>query len=73
MAFKGTERRDARAIAEVIEEVGGEMNAETSVDHTSYYVRILKEDIELGLDVLGDILCHSALRSGRARSLSSTS
>jgi len=60
MAFKGTERRDARAIAEVIEEVGGEMNAETSVDHTSYYVRILKEDVELGLDVLGDILCHSA-------------
>ena len=60
MAFKGTKRRDARAIAEVIEAVGGEMNAETSVDHTSYYVRLLKEDVGLGLDVLGDILCHSA-------------
>jgi predicted Zn-dependent peptidase len=58
MAFKGTERRSAREIAESIEAVGGEMNAETSVDHTSYYVRLLKEDLALGLDVLGDIVCH---------------
>src|SRR5687768_15281517 len=54
MAFKGTSRRTARDIAEAIEAVGGEMNAETSVDHTTYYVRLLKEDVALGLDVLGD-------------------
>jgi predicted Zn-dependent peptidase len=56
MAFKGTKRRSAREIAEAIEAVGGEMNAETSVDHTSYYVRLLKDDLALGLDVLGDIV-----------------
>jgi predicted Zn-dependent peptidase len=56
MAFKGTGRRSARDIAEEIEAVGGEINAETSVDHTSYYVRVLKEDIALGMDVLGDVL-----------------
>ena len=59
MAFKGTRRRSAREIAETIEAVGGEMNAETSVDHTAYYVRVLKEDALLGLDVLADILTGS--------------
>jgi predicted Zn-dependent peptidase len=56
MAFKGTSRRSARAIAEAIEAVGGEMNAETSVDSTIYYLRLLKDDVALGLDVLGDII-----------------
>ncbi|HEX2255541.1 MAG TPA: pitrilysin family protein [Afifellaceae bacterium] len=60
MAFKGTARRSARDIAETIEAVGGDMNAATSVDHTGYYVRLLKEHTELGVDILGDILCHSA-------------
>ena len=61
MAFKGTERRSARDIAEAIEAVGGEMNAETSVDHTTYYLRLLKGDLALGLDVLGDIICNPLL------------
>lgn len=59
MAFKGTQRRSARDIAEAIEAVGGEMNAETSVDHTAYYVRLLKEHALTGLDVLADILANS--------------
>lgn len=56
MAFKGTRRRSARDIAEAIEAVGGEINAETSADTTSYYVRCLKDDLALGLDVLGDVV-----------------
>ncbi len=39
MAFKGTTRRSAKAIAEEIENVGGEVNAATSVESTSYYAR----------------------------------
>ncbi len=61
MAFKGTHRRTARDIAETIEAVGGEMNAETSVDHTTYYLRLLKDDLALGLDVLGDIISDPLL------------
>ena len=61
MAFKGTRRRSARDIAETIEAVGGEINAETSVDHTSYYVRLLKGDLALGVDVLGDIVTEPVL------------
>jgi predicted Zn-dependent peptidase len=64
MAFKGTRRRSARDIAEAIEAVGGEMNAETSVDHTTYYLRLLKDDLALGFDVLGDIICNPLLDAG---------
>ena len=61
MAFKGTGARSARAIAEEIEAVGGEMNAATSVENTAYYVRLLGEDVGLGLDILADILTDSTL------------
>lgn len=61
MAFKGTERRSARAIAEEIEAVGGVLNAYTSREHTAYYAKILKEDVALAVDIVGDILQHSSL------------
>ncbi len=59
MAFKGTKRRSARAIAEEIENVGGHLNAYTSREHTAYYARVLKGDVPLAVDILGDILQHS--------------
>ncbi len=59
MAFKGTKRRTALDIAEEVENVGGYLNAYTSREHTTYYARLLKEDLELGVDVLGDILQNS--------------
>ena len=60
MAFKGTERRSAAAIAEEIEAVGGHINAYTAREQTAYYVKVLKEDTALGADIIGDILTHSA-------------
>ena len=59
MAFKGTERRTAAQIAEAIENVGGHINAYTAREQTAYYVKLLKEDLELGADIIGDILTHS--------------
>jgi predicted Zn-dependent peptidase len=59
MAFKGTERRSARDIAEEIEAVGGHLNAYTSRESTAYYAKVLKEDTALALDILGDILLNS--------------
>jgi predicted Zn-dependent peptidase len=64
MAFKGTATRSARQIAEDIENVGGEINAATSVEQTSYTARVLGEDAEVALDVLGDILTRSAFEAG---------
>jgi predicted Zn-dependent peptidase len=59
MAFKGTRTRSAADIAGEIEAVGGEVNAATSVETTSYYARVLKDDVALALDILGDILRNS--------------
>ena len=59
MAFKGTKRRDALKIAEEIEDAGGYLNAYTSREHTTYYARLLKDDLSLGVDVIADILQHS--------------
>lgn len=56
MAFKGTTRRTAQAIAEEIEQVGGELNAATSLDMTAYYARVLKADVGVALDIIADIL-----------------
>ena len=56
MAFKGTQRRSARDIAEEIEAVGGEVNAATGVDSTAYYARVMRKDVALALDILSDII-----------------
>ncbi|MEP0709257.1 M16 family metallopeptidase [Parvibaculum sp.] len=59
MAFKGTERRSALAIAEEIETVGGHLNAHTTHEATAYYARVLKQDLPLAVDILADILQNS--------------
>lgn len=58
MAFKGTERRSARDIAEQIEAVGGHLNAYTSRENTAFYAKVLSEDADLALDIVADILQH---------------
>ena len=58
MAFKGTATRSPLDIAEEIEAVGGYLNAATSHQRTGYYARILKDDLDLGADILSDILLN---------------
>lgn len=60
MAFKGTSTRSARQIAEEIESVGGELNAATSLEMTSYFARVLKGDEGVALEILADILQDSS-------------
>lgn len=59
MAFKGTENRTAYQIATDIEDVGGEINAATSVETTAYFARVLKDDMPLAVDILADIITSS--------------
>ncbi len=61
MAFKGTKRRRARDIAEEIENVGGEINAATGMETTTYYARTLKNDWPMAMDILADIFTSSTL------------
>ncbi len=62
LLFKGTDTRSAKDIAESIEAVGGDMNAFTTKEYTAYYTRLLDEDVELGLDILCDIMDSPAFR-----------
>ena len=64
MAFKGTKRRNARAIAEEIEAVGGSVNAYTSRELTVYYATVLKSDEAVAIDIIGDILQNSVFDEG---------
>ena len=63
MAFKGTAKRTALQTVADIEALGGDINAETSPDTTSYTVRMLADDWKVGLDVLLDIVCRPVFRA----------
>ncbi len=56
MVFKGAGDRDARAIAEAAEDVGGQLNAWTSRDTTVFHARLLPGDIALGVDLIADLV-----------------
>ena len=56
MVFKGARGRDARAIAEAIEDVGGTLNAWTSRDQTSFHARTLAPDVGLALELIADLV-----------------
>ena len=62
LLFKGTPTRSARQIAELIDATGGEMNAFTTREHTAYYTRLPAAQVDLGLDILGDVLTEPAFR-----------
>lgn len=61
MLFKGTQRRTAKGIADEVASVGGQINAATDREYTTYYIRLLKEYVPLGMDVLTDMILHSTL------------
>jgi len=59
MLFKGTPRRTARAIAEAMDSVGGNMNAFTDKETTCYYATVIDRHVGLAIDVLGDMFVNS--------------
>lgn len=63
MLFKGTETRDSRTIAQEIEGRGGMVNAFTDKEQTCYYCRVLSDDVQVGVDVLTDMVVNSKLDS----------
>jgi predicted Zn-dependent peptidase len=62
LLFKGTAEHSARQIAEAVDAVGGDMNAFTTKEHTAFYVRLLADSVDLGLDILSEIIWGPALR-----------
>ena len=63
MAFKGTKTKSAKQIAEKVDSVGGFINAYTSEETTAYFVKLLKQNLHVGIDVISDILQNSTFES----------
>ncbi|HZO94480.1 MAG TPA: pitrilysin family protein [Candidatus Baltobacteraceae bacterium] len=59
MVFKGTERRTARAIAEEMDAVGGELNAMTDKETTCFYAHVVDRQLARAVDVLADLVQHA--------------
>jgi predicted Zn-dependent peptidase len=59
MVFKGTRRRSAEAISREIDTLGGELNAFTSREGTTFYAKVLDEHVGQAIDLLADIFHHS--------------
>lgn len=59
MLFKGTTNRTSKELAREIDNLGGVINAFTSKECTCFYVKLLDEHINIGIDVLSDMILNS--------------
>jgi predicted Zn-dependent peptidase len=68
LLFKGTPTRAASDISRTVDRVGGDINAFTSKEYTSFYCRMPRRHAGTGIDLLGDVLAHSLLDSSDVES-----
>lgn len=61
MMFKGTKSRSAKQIADEMASIGGNINAFTSKECTSYYATTLSEHLPLAIRIIGDMLNNSLI------------
>ncbi len=62
MMFKGTTKRpNTLVLSKELDQVGAQFNAYTSTDNTGYWIKVNSEHINLGLDMLSDMLHNSKL------------
>lgn len=59
MMFKGTETRDARTIARMLEALGGHLDAFTAREQVCYHARALSEHLPAVVEIIADIVCRS--------------
>jgi len=55
LLFKGSEEWPARRISEAFDAIGARHNAFTSKEYTCYWARMRDVDLELGVEILGDM------------------
>ncbi len=59
MSFKGTEKRTRENLELEIENKGGNLNAYTTREYTSYILQVDKSEFNWGIELLSDILLRS--------------
>ena len=63
MLTQGTEKRSAQDIAEAIDFVGGSLGAAAGKDATTVSLNIVKKDLDLGFDLMSDVVLHPAFQA----------
>lgn len=63
MVFKGAGSRSSRDIVEVIEAEGGNINAATGYERTSFQIRALRSGLDLGSAVLSDLVLRPIMNA----------
>ncbi len=61
MFFKGTAHRSAHDIALEMDSLGGELNAFTTRETTTFYVKVLDEHLSKGIEIISDLFLHSSM------------
>src|SRR4030066_2541844 len=61
MFFKGTAHRSAHDISLEMDSLGGELNAFTTRETTTFYVKVLDEHIAKGIEIISDLFLHSSM------------
>ena len=59
---QGTKRRSAQDIADAIDFVGGQLTAQAGKDATTVTLNVVKKDLNLGLDLMSDVVLHPAFK-----------
>jgi predicted Zn-dependent peptidase len=63
MVFKGSAKRPtARDISEAVDAIGGEFNAATSKDWTNFYIKASKDNLDMAMDVLSDMVLNPIIK-----------
>ncbi len=60
--FKGTNHHSARQIIHAIEGIGGEINAYTTKEETTFYAAILAEHVQLTLHLIAEMILQPAFK-----------
>ncbi|MFC8180048.1 MULTISPECIES: M16 family metallopeptidase [Nocardiaceae] len=63
LLFKSTPTRSALQIAQVMDGVGGELNAFTSKESTCFYAHVLDDDLGLAIDLVSDVVLRGRCRA----------
>ena len=61
MAFKGTDSRSAKALADDIDLLGGNLNAATGKTYTCYFAKTVDSELDKAVELLGDLVIHPLL------------
>src|SRR5690242_13030842 len=64
MVFKGAGSRSSKAIVEEIESAGGQINAATGYERTSFQVRCLPDGLPLAMEIVADLVRRPTLDPG---------